>query len=83
MNKKSTWQEQVNEIAKFHEDKIKKNSSHPIVLTAKMLGRSFGSIAEALMIVDWVRSHPRIAEFKYKQQAIDFIRDKKKEMRLR
>lgn len=81
--KKILWQERVKETEKFHKNLLAKNGAHQIALTAKMLGRSFGSIAEDLMVASWMETHPRISEFEFMKDAIDFIREKKLEIKLR
>lgn len=80
---KLTWQERCTKVRQFHIEHVKEDSDWTIEDTAKALRRSFGSVAEDIKLADWIRTHPKVADFKYIKEALGFIRGKTKEMRIR
>ena len=79
---KLTWQERVKEVYKYHSSRCRENPKHTTTDTSKELNRSNGRICEDLMLANWIRTHPRVEKFKNPSQALDYIRTKKREMKL-
>ena len=77
-----TWQERVRAVAKYHSSRCREDDDHTLAKTAAELNRSIGRISEDLTIASWMKTHPRVEKFKSTSQALDWIRMKKKEMRL-
>lgn len=83
MSEQPKWIEKARETYKYHRSKLLSNDDHTVAKTAKYLRRSFGSVAEDLLIARWLRTHEKqLEKFKYAYQALEFIRDKKKEQDL-
>jgi hypothetical protein len=80
---KKTWQERVKEVSEFHKRKIRQDRNWAVRDTARELNRSVGSISEDIQLASWIQTHPRLTELSKLSDALDFIRNKKKEMRLR
>lgn len=83
MDRKLSWQERVMAVDKFHKTKlIETNYQWRIVDTAKVLNRSYGSVAEDLTLASWMKTHPKIESFKNVYEALEFVREKKKALRV-
>lgn len=83
VSRKLSWQERVMAVDELHKTKLREhNLQWRISDTAKLLNRSYGSVAEDLMLASWMRTHPKIEKYKSIYEALEFIRAKKKEMRL-
>ncbi len=78
---KTSWLDRAIDTAKLHSNLCNARSNHTIEDTAEMLNRSFGSVAEDLKIVSWLKTHDEIRKFKYAKEALEFIRVKSKSMR--
>ena len=79
---KQNWQERVIEINRFHVERCRADDTWTISKTAKLLNRSHGSIAQDLLLASWLRTHPKIEKFKYLSDALEFVRSRKKELKL-
>lgn len=79
---KLSWQERVKEVSKYHVSRLRENLKHTTEETARELNRSHGRTCEDLMLAHWMRTHPRVEKFKNPSQALDYIRTKKREMKL-
>ncbi len=74
------WLEKALETFRFHRSKLLFQDGWTVTLTAKALRRSYGSVAEDLLIARWSRSHEKqLEQFKNAYEALEFIRKKKKE----
>jgi hypothetical protein len=61
---------------------VKSEPGWTVDKTAKALQRSQGSVCQDLMIASWLKTHEKqIRRFRSMKDALEFIRDKKKEMR--
>lgn len=84
---KKSWQERVRDTDKFHKRLVRlahnEEKSHTIKDTAVLLNRSYGSVAEDLLLASWMLSHPQVADYKTAYEAIKFVRNKSREIRLR
>jgi hypothetical protein len=82
-----TFQERAIRTRTFHIEKCreasKNKTSWNIAMTASALRRSFGAVAEDIMIADWLRVYPQLEKMVNVRDALKFIREKKKEMKLR
>lgn len=87
MNPKKSWQERAVETNKFHTTLMRRamnaGTDHTIRHTAELLRRSYGSVAEDILLASWMLSHPRVAEFKRAYEALKWIREKSREIKLR
>ena len=79
---KPSWQERVRLVEEYHQEHLRNNASWRIEDTAESLNRSLGGICEDLLLASWLRTHPKIERFKRIYEALEFIREKKKEMKL-
>lgn len=77
------WQEKVQNIRRFHVSCLRENPKWTLEMTAKELNRGVGSVSEDLTLADWLITHPKLGLMKTAKEALEFIRAKKKEMRLR
>jgi hypothetical protein len=80
MSIKQTWIERAKETYAFHRSKRLLNNKWSIILTAKALRRSIGSISEDLLIARWTKTHSvQLEKFNYAYEALEFIREKQQE----
>ncbi len=76
-----TFIEKARETYQFHREKIINDDEWTIAKTAKALRRSVGSICEDLLIAKWCKTHKKqIMKFSYAYQALEWIRENKKEL---
>lgn len=80
--KKITWQERVHLVHLFHTSHLKEDANWTIAKTAKELNRSIGRVSEDLTIVRWMRTYPQLEKMKSPQDALEFIKKKKREMEI-
>jgi hypothetical protein len=79
---KQHWISRCIEIHNFHVSQLKEEHGWTVEKTAKSLQRSFGSVAQDLLIASWLKTHEKqIRRLKSMKDALEFIRNKKKEMR--
>lgn len=79
--RKPTWQERAIAVSTYHAGRCREDNDHTIESTAKELNRSIGRISEDLTLASWMRTSPRVARFKNPSQALDYIKQRKDEMR--
>lgn len=80
---KRDWIERAELTSAYHKEKLRSNINHKVSDTAEQLKRSKGRISEDLMIVEWLKTHRKqIEKFKTMIDALNYIREKKKELRL-
>lgn len=75
------WAVRVLETEKFHKSKCGTDPTQTIKDTARELKRSYGSVNEDLQLASWLKSYPKLADTKRIQDALAWIRDKKKEIK--
>jgi len=78
-----SWQDRVKGTAIFHKNCLRGNNKHTIRQTANLLNRSIGSITEDLLLSSWMETHSAVEEFSTMCEALEYIRTKKLEMRIR
>lgn len=77
MVKKLTWIEKVEKVAQLHKENLLAHPDWIIDDTAKLTGYSHGRICEYLMIASWIKSHPKIADFKTAHAALQYIKGRR------
>ena len=83
MNETPHWLKKAKETASYHRDKcLSSEKKWTIMMTARALRRSFGSIAEDLLIAKWSKTHDLGSMFEHAFEALNFIRQKQKEQNL-
>jgi hypothetical protein len=80
--KKSSWQERVKQVEIYHVNQLKDEPNWRLADTARELNRSIGRVSEDLMLASWMRTHPKVATFEKVQDALDYVRSKKRTIRL-
>jgi hypothetical protein len=84
---KLNWLQRAIKVNEFHRRCVMNKVSgeyHSIRDTAELLSRSVGSVSEDLLICSWLRTYPtQIESFHTASEALKFIRDKRKELRIR
>jgi len=86
--KKDDWLNAAIRINNFHIKCVKASANeseyHSIRETARLLSRSTGSISQNLLIASWHKTYPKqIEACESANEALEFIRDKKRELRIR
>lgn len=78
MPPEQVWIRRARETHDSHVSLLKRNEGWRIKDTAKLLKRSIGSIAEDLLIYEWLKTHEKeIMRCEYAHEAIAWIREKK------
>lgn len=80
---KLTWQERSKTTERIHKEHLIENKNWRVQDTAEELDRSLGRISEDLTLADWMRTHKEVEQFSTAQEALEFIRKKKLEIRTR
>lgn len=76
------WQERVKQVALYHRSRLKENCRHTLRDTAAELKRSVGRVSEDLQLDMAMRQYPRVETFSTVQEALDYIRNIKRKIRL-
>lgn len=80
---KQKWIVRVELTQSIHKEHLRQNIKHRIEDTAKILNRSRSRVADDLMLASWLLTHrTKLEKFKNIQDAIDWVREKRKEMRI-
>src|SRR5260370_35020697 len=81
MTEKPHWLEKAKETFKYHRSQLLSHNKWTIAMTSKALRRSFGSVAEDLLIAKWCKTHEReLEKIEFACDVLAWIRKKKKEM---
>lgn len=79
---KQHWVTKCIDIHNFHVSQLRAESSWTVEKTAKALCRSVGSVSQCLTIASWLKTHEKqLRRFRNEKDAIEFIRNKKREMK--
>ena len=79
---KQDWVTKCIDIHNFHVSQLKSESNWTVEKTSHALNRSVGSVSQDLLIASWLRTHEKqLRRFRCAKDALEFIRDKKKEMK--
>jgi hypothetical protein len=81
--KKIPWQDRAKEISKFHKLRLAADKDWTIKKTASVLDRSYGTVAESLLLASWMETHPRLERIKTAYEALRWIRNAKQSIRTR
>lgn len=80
---KQNWVTKAVEIHNFHVTQIKTEPNWTVEKTAHALCRSVGSVSQDLLLASWLKTHEKqLKRYKNAKDALDFVRSKKKEMRV-
>lgn len=77
------WVVRVKGVAQYHTSQLKDNSKWTLRDTARELRRSVGRVSEDLMLVSFMRTHPKVETYKRIQDAVAYCRRIKREQRMR
>ena len=80
---KQTWIDRCMDIHSFHTSQLKEEPSWTMEKTAKALQRSIGSVSQDLLLASWMKTHEKqLRKFTSAKDALDFVRNRKREMRI-
>lgn len=80
---KRDWFDRCIEVALYHKECLKSDSSWTIEKTAKTLNYSKGSVSQYLMVADWSKSFEKqIKRCNSLRDALEWIKAKKHEIRI-
>lgn len=80
---KNHWLDRAIEVYNFHVKQCKEDDSWTIPKTAIVLNRSLGSVSQDILLARWSLTHEkRLRKMSY-GDALEFVREKKKEMNQR
>lgn len=68
--RKMTWQDRAKNVREYHISMVKNDSSWGIRETAQALNRSYGGVAEDIMLAELMKSYPRLERIKNLKDAI-------------
>lgn len=81
---KQHWINQCIEIHNYHVSQLKHETNWTVEKTANALARSVGSVSQCITIASWFKTHEKqLRKFKNAKDALEFIKGKKREMRIR
>ncbi len=82
--KKSHWLEIAIQVYNFHVSQVEDDPSWTIKKTSVALERSVGSVSQYISVASYVHTHERqLRKFRSLTDAIEFVRDHKREIGLR
>lgn len=80
---KQHWIDKCIDVHNFHVSQLRAESSWTIERTANALSRSVGAVSQCLTLASWLKTHEKqIRRFRNEKDALEFIRGKKREMRV-
>lgn len=87
MSDKPTWIDKVQTVCDFHREALRQANNNgtkwTLEATAKALGKSIGRVSEQLMLGEGLKTHRKqLEKFKNETDAVDFMRKRKKELRM-
>lgn len=78
-----SWQERVKWTEQLHKAGLKSNPKHRVSDTAKELNKSLGRTSEDLTLAAWMKKDPKVAKFKFLEDALTYVRVKKRELKFK
>jgi hypothetical protein len=76
------WLDRAVQVYNYHANLCKENKEWTIEKTANMLNRSVGSVSQDITVAQWVPTHGKhLRRFHSMRDALEYIREKKREMR--
>ena len=82
---KHPWMDKVDTINNFHKEKLRSNPKHKVTDTAKELNMANGRASEYLQLAVALKDpelKKKLERFKYVEDALGFLKDHRKEMRM-
>lgn len=79
---KLKWQEKIHRCEEFHKGMLRQDSTWTIDKTAQELGYSQSTMAEYLLVANYIKTYPNIERFDTFDEALKFMRKKRKELKL-
>lgn len=76
------WVKRVKALALYHTSQLRADETWRLEDTAKEMNRSVGRISEDLMLVRYMKTHPRVELFENIRDAVDYCREIKKKQRM-
>lgn len=80
--REKSWVTRVKHVALYHTSQLKDDESWRLEDTARELKRSVGRISEDLMLVRYMKTHPRVELFDNIRDAVEYCKKIKKQQRL-
>lgn len=80
--REKNWVKRVKQVAIYHASQLKDDESWRLEDTARELKRSVGRISEDLMLVRYMKTHPRVETFENIRDAVEYCKKIKKQQRL-
>lgn len=77
------WVERAKKVERIHKSYLADDSTWTLAKTAKLLERSIGKVSEDLMLAEWIKKNPRVERIRVIQDALDFVRQLKREEKLK
>jgi hypothetical protein len=78
------WLDRAVNIYNYHIEMCKQEKNWTIEKTANSLNRSVGSVSQDITVASWVKTHEKqLRRFRSLTDAMEFIKDKKREMKFR
>lgn len=77
--------EDAETINNYHKEKLRANPKHRVQDTAKELNKSIGRVSEYLQLATALKDNEmrkKLERFKYAEDALGFLKDRRKEMRM-
>ena len=82
--KKEHWLDRAVQVFNFHVSQLKSESCWTIEKTARALNRSVGSVSQDILLASWSVTHEKqLRRFKSMRDALDYVRTRQKEMKLK
>lgn len=81
--RRKSWHERAIETDAYHRAQLKKDIKWTIRMTCKELNRSYGSVQGDLGLADCIRAYPKLVEIHNLIDALEWMRVKKEERKLR
>lgn len=83
MTEQPKFIQRAKETYSFHREKCLSHDNWTLGMTSRALRRSSGSVSEDLLIARWCKTHEKqIEKFTYSYEALEFIRNKQREVDL-
>jgi len=79
---KLKWQDKIKQADEYHKGMCRGDSTWTITKTANELGYGYATMAEYLLVAQYIKTHPRIERFDTFDEALKYSRKLKRELRL-
>lgn len=76
------WLDRAVQVYNYHANLCREEKGWTIEKTATTLNRSIGSVSQDITVASWVKTHEKqLRRFHSMRDALEYIREKKQEMR--